>query len=146
MGTASVSVSGHVRLPAEMGPLTVHPGNPRYFADGRGRPVYLTGSHTHVALTDRGSANPPTPFDYPAYLAFLQAYGHNFIRLWAWESPATTIASGRTDERYYAPMPYERSGPGLAADGLPRFDVTKLNQQYFYRLRDRVAAARDRGI
>jgi len=43
-------------------------------------------------------------------------------------------------------MPYERPGPGLAADGLSKFDVTKFNQQYFDRLRSRVAAARDRGI
>jgi hypothetical protein len=43
-------------------------------------------------------------------------------------------------------MPYERSGPGVAADGLPRFDLTRFNQSYFDRLRARVAAARDRGI
>jgi hypothetical protein len=28
------------------GPLRVHPKNPRYFTDGTGRAVYLTGSHT----------------------------------------------------------------------------------------------------
>jgi hypothetical protein len=29
-----------------MGSLRVHPENPRYFDDGSGRPVYLTGAHT----------------------------------------------------------------------------------------------------
>ena len=34
------------------GPLRVHPMNSRYFADARGRPVYLTGSHTWQSLQD----------------------------------------------------------------------------------------------
>ena len=28
------------------GPLRVHPTNPRYFTDGSGKAIYLTGSHT----------------------------------------------------------------------------------------------------
>jgi hypothetical protein len=28
------------------GPLRVHPKNPRYFANGSGKTVYLTGAHT----------------------------------------------------------------------------------------------------
>ncbi|MCK4714586.1 MAG: hypothetical protein KAT35_03355, partial [Candidatus Aenigmarchaeota archaeon] len=31
---------------AQANPLTVHPDNPRYFADSSGNAVYLTGSHT----------------------------------------------------------------------------------------------------
>ena len=29
-----------------MGPLSVHSNNPRYFANGSGEAVYLTGAHT----------------------------------------------------------------------------------------------------
>ena len=68
-----------------MGPLRVHPQNPRYFADGSGRVVYLTGSHTWSNLQDQGPKDPPKPFDYEAYLDFLRERDHNVIRLWAWE-------------------------------------------------------------
>ena len=47
-----------------LGPLRVHPQNPRYFADGSGRAVYLTGSHTWANLQDQGPKDPPKPFDY----------------------------------------------------------------------------------
>ena len=41
------------------GPLRVHPDNPRYFTDGSGRAVYLTGSHTWNNLVDMGRNVPP---------------------------------------------------------------------------------------
>jgi hypothetical protein len=34
------------------GPLRAHPRNPRYFTDGSGKPVYLTGSHHWDNLQD----------------------------------------------------------------------------------------------
>ena len=34
------------------GPLRVDPKNPRYFADGTGKAVYLTGAHTWNILPD----------------------------------------------------------------------------------------------
>ena len=53
------------------GPLRVHPDNRRYFTDGSGRAVYLTGSHTWANLVDMGPRNPPPRFDFNAYLDFL---------------------------------------------------------------------------
>src|SRR5262249_47748064 len=66
--------------PAE-GPLKIHPTNRRYFTDGNGVAVYLTGSHTWGNLCDYPPDKYP-PFDYPAYLDFLDRFHHNFIRLW----------------------------------------------------------------
>src|SRR5690606_8350360 len=77
---------------AARGPLRVHPDNPRYFTDGTELPdgslraVFLTGSHTWNNLVDIGRSDPPEAFDFEAYLDFLKRYGHNFIRLWAWDS------------------------------------------------------------
>jgi hypothetical protein len=48
--------------------------------------------------------------------------------------------------KYCQPHPWVRSGPGLAADAKPKFDLTKFDPEYFDRLRSRVTAARDRGI
>src|SRR6266545_3479352 len=80
------------RRPAP-GPLTVSPANPRYFtvAGTDGPAVYLTGSHIWNNLHDglgpgRSCVDPPERNDFPAYLDFLTAHAHNFIRLWRWEN------------------------------------------------------------
>jgi len=126
-----------------MGPLEVHPSNPRYFADGAGKVVYLTGSHTWSNLKDMGKTDPPPPFGFDGYLDFMQQQNHNFIRLWTWE-----LAKYAYDEVviYATPFPWQRTGPGTALDGKPKFDLIKLNQEYFDRLRARVVAAYERGI
>ena len=63
------------------GPLRVHPENPRYFTDGSGKTIYLTGAHTWNNLVDMGRNDPPEAFDFEAYLDSLEEHHHNFIRL-----------------------------------------------------------------
>jgi hypothetical protein len=132
------------------GPLRVLKSNPRYFTDGSGTAVYLVGSHTWPNLVDMGRSDPPEPFDFEAYLELLQRHGHNFIRLWAWDSVTWDTRAnrnlGKDFVHHVAPLPWVRSGPGKALDGKPRFDLTKFNPEYFERLRTRVRAAGDRGI
>jgi uncharacterized protein DUF6298 len=132
------------RAASAKGPLRVHPRNPRYFTDGTGRAVYLTGSHTWSNLIDRGPSDPPPVFDFHEYLDFLGKHQHNFIRLWG--RHVTWYHGYGEQELHAAPLAWKRTGPGSALDGKPRFDLTKLNQGYFDRLRARVSAARDRGI
>ncbi|MFC1717240.1 DUF6298 domain-containing protein [Candidatus Poribacteria bacterium] len=133
------------------GQLRVHPTNPRYFTDDSGDVIYLTGSHMWNNLVDMGKGDPPEPLDFPGYLDFLQKYGHNFIRLWAWDSVILdTRASGADLGKDFvhnvAPQPWARTGQGNALDSKPKFDLTKLNPDYFGRLRERVMAAGERGI
>ena len=138
------------------GPLEPLSSNPRWFTDGSGRAVFLAGSHAWWVLQDNGlllheGGDPPPAFDYDGFLDFLARHDHNFFRLWRWELPRWT---GRQwDDRYpegvvkfCEPHPWPRSGPGAAADGKPRFDLTRLDPVYFERLRSRVAAAGERGI
>lgn len=126
-----------------MGPLKIHPSNPRYFTDGSGKVVYLTGSHTWSNFKDMGKSDPPPAFNYKAYLDFMQKYNHNFIRLWTWELAKYSYDK---DFTYSVPFPWPRVGPGIALDGKPKFDLTKLDEGYFDRLRARVLAAHNRGI
>jgi hypothetical protein len=126
------------------GLLRVDPVNPRYFSDGNGRTVYLTGSHTWANFQDAGESDPPPVFDYSAYLDFLETNHHNFFRLWTWEQ--AKWASWTTNPIWFDPLPYQRPGPGTALDGKPKFDVTRFNQAYFDRLRARVIQAGERGI
>lgn len=125
------------------GLLRVHPTNPRYFtADGR-RAVYLTGSHTWANLQDIGLPG-GAAFPYEEYLDFMEGHNHNFMRFWMFEQPSR--ASWSPVDIHFDPLPWARSGPGLAADGLPKFDLFAFNPAYFERMRRRIQQAGERGI
>src|SRR5688500_12085149 len=123
------------------GPPRVHPENPRYFSDGSGKGIYLTGSHHWHNLQDAGRIGGPISkkFDYDAYLKLLGESNHNFVRMWAWEGAAWWFQGGENDE-YYEPLPFRRTGPGVGLDGKPKFDPNQFNPEYFERLRARVIA------
>jgi hypothetical protein len=133
------------------GPLRVLAANPRYFTDGSGKAIYLCGSHNWHNFQDNGhrlpaTQDPPPAFDYNGYLDFLVAHHHNFFRLWRLEAPQWTDAQPKGIVKYCQPHPWARTGPGLARDDKPKFDLTRFDPEYFERLHSRVAAARDRGI
>jgi hypothetical protein len=132
-----------LRLNQSKCPLKLNQSNPHYFTDGSGKAIYLTGSHNWKNLVDGGNADPPDAFDYQGYLNFLNNHNHNFIRLWAWRAPKNRE---KTEIVYNVPQPWPRTGPGIALDGKPKFDLSRFNQLYFDRLRSRVVAARDKGI
>ncbi len=119
------------------GTLRRDPANPRYFTDDASRAVFLTGSHMWNNLQDMGDV----VLDFDAYLDMLGELGHNFIRLWAWDMLCTWNA-----DEPVRPHPWARTGPGLAPDGGPKFDLTRFDEEHFERLRDRVAAAERLGI
>ena len=131
-----------------MGPLAVHPKNPRYFQNtATGDVVYLTGSHTWANLVDIGPKDPPPQFDFTACLDWMQRLNHNFIRMWTWELVTwNTKPNNRDIVQTAAPQPWARTGPGKALDDKPKFNLKKFNTAYFDRLRYRVSAARDREI
>ena len=128
------------------GPLQLDPRNPRYFRDSDGRTVYLTGSHTWSNFQDNGGSHPPPVFDFEQYLDFLEAHGHNFMRLWVWEGSRWSVQTRDDDYWFYPESPFVRTGPGLALDGKPRWDLQRFDEAWFERLRTRVAAAGERGI
>jgi hypothetical protein len=138
--------AGSVLAQPATGPLSVSSANPRYFADTTGRIVYLTGSHTWLNFQDSGGAFPPPAFDYTAYLDWLTARHHNFFRLWLWEEARWTSETSDNNYWFNPGPPYQRTGPGNALDGHLRFDVTKLEQAYFDRLRQRAQDAGNRGF
>ncbi len=114
--------------------------NPRYFEDTiTGNVILLTGSHTWNTMKDNGTTSPPPVFDFNGYLTWLKSYNHNFLKLWA--ADLTRYGYGG-DTRYSAPSQWQRTGPGNALDGQLKFDLTKLDQSYFDRLRTRVLAAK----
>jgi len=131
------------------GPLFVNPDNPRYFTDGtlvngKFKAVFLTGSHTWCNFMDcDDNASIPAKFNYNAFLDFLESKNHNFFRLWR----AENVRGGENGNSFwFDPMPYQRSSTCCAFDNQNKFDLTKFNQAYFDRMRQRIIQARDRGI
>jgi glucose/arabinose dehydrogenase len=136
-GTASV-----------VAPLTAS-ANPNYFKDGSGTPLILNGSHTWNDLQDWGTNGTLQPLDFNAYVNTLVASGHNFTLLWYIELPkfcGFPTTAGTPPDYTVGPHPWQRTGPGNATDGAPKFDLTKYNQAYFDRLRARVQALNNAGI
>ncbi len=130
-----------------LGPLRVHPTNPRYFTDGSGKAVYLTGSHLWCSLQDQGNSFPPPAFDFGAYLDFLKQHGHNFFKLWRFElTEWNRWEKAKPPLRFTTHHPWKRTGPGKALDGLPKFDFEQWDDVHFERIRSRVQAAAERGI
>ena len=106
--------------------------------------MYLTGSHTWDNLQDLGGS----PFDFSGYLTLLQQYHHNFLKLYVWEQPKgiTTSPDPTLPNATLSPGIFKRTGPGTAADGALKFDLTQYNQAFFDRLRQRIIAAGNRGM
>ncbi len=123
-------------------PLLRADPNSRYLLDPDGKAVVLAGAHTWNSVQD-WSAQPP--MDFGRYLAKLRQEGHNCTRLWQldllnWDwIPWGTFGA-------ITPLPWNRTGPGRAADGGPKLDLDSLNDAYFERLSNRVAAASAHGI
>jgi Family of unknown function (DUF6298) len=143
--------AGTVSKPTLGRTLRVLASNPRYFTDGSGRAIYLTGSHTWGSVIESHSREaigcrdrPLEPFDYDRYLDLLDRYGHNFIRLWTWELSSWSFQCNEATT--VEPLPWLRTGPGLALDGRPKFDLSRFDPRFFERLRNRVAVAGRRGF
>ena len=134
---------------AQSGPLRILESNPRYFTDGTGKAVYLTGTHNWNNFQDTGhrsgGGDPPPIFDYSGYLDFLQKHNHNFFRLWRWEVPSWYDDKPK-GPKTARPHPWLRTGPGVGYDGKPKFDLTRFDPEYFDRMLQRVQAAGARGM
>lgn len=137
------------------GPLVVHASNPRYVAasPSPSEPaILLAGFHTWANVQDMGFVYPPPAFPWTQYLDLLASHNHTFARLWTWEQArGLDFWSGcKVGWDFWCGSQqtqlWERPGPGVAADGLPRFDVSKVNPAWLNRLRTRVRDASARGI
>jgi len=130
-------------------PLRALPANHNYFTDGSGKAIYLTGSHTWNTLQDWGTEGAIQPTDFTAFVNMLVAHNHNFTLLWATELPTfhgLPTHAGPSPDFSVTPHPWPRVGPGIASDGKLKFDLTKFDQGYFDRLRERASQLNSAGI
>jgi hypothetical protein len=111
----------------------VHPNDPHRLIVN-GSTWYLAGYTPGLGLLI-DQANPMTS-SYQSLMDKMAANRINSFRNW--------FTSGQPFGN--TTVPYQRTGPGLAADGRPRFDLTKFNQAHFDYFRQVVEYARARGI
>lgn len=115
-------------------PISIYPGNTYYFQDEKGKPVVLLGDYTWDIFTD-------TSYDYVRLFDTLSARKINFVRLWLWK-----LYEWYPKDRAPNICPYLRTGPGLANDGKPKYDLDQFNPAFFQRLKKICRAADERGI
>jgi len=127
------------------GPLKVDP-NHRWFLDSRGKAVALFGSHTWDDFQDTDTTAFPARFDFDSYVDFLKSHGMNVTILWKKDLPTYCAWKG-TGTWTMTPFPWKRTvNRGRASDGKGKFDLTKFDQSYFARLRNRVIRLQENGI
>ena len=128
------------------GPLSVSPLNPRYFTDGTGKAVLLAGSHTWSSMFDQGPGDPPPVFNITQFCNFLRAYGHNMTRTFVWEQSRRGTWISDTNYWFHPPPRFKRTGPGLASDGKPKWNLDSLDDAHFTWIRTRVDTFAARGF
>lgn len=128
------------------GPLRRCDKNPRYFTDDSGKAIYLTGSHTWAVMQEMWPENEPRHnMDFAGFLQMMYDNNHNFMRFWQFSLRSRNCPANK-HTILYDPLPYERVGTEPANDGLPKYDLTRFNESYFQRLRERIIAAGEKGI
>ena len=119
-------------------PLKIHPDNPRYFQDSTGKALYFAGSSTWFVLQENGHRADKKRIT--EFLDWLEAWGHNYTRVWSY------FFYMNNNKGPQKPWPYMRTGPGLANDELPKFDLKKMNAQYVDMVRYFLEEAEKRNI
>jgi len=124
------------------GPLRVSRRNPRYFEDGNGKTIFLTGSHTWAnfqEFVEDGEA----PFIYEEYLDMMESNHHNFMRMWQRNHPYWSLGSKHA---WVDPVPYVLAAHNKTDNAHSVYDLDRWNEDYFARLRAKIIEAGQRGI
>lgn len=123
-------------------PIRIHPENGKLFLF-RGRPrVLICATEHYGSVVNRA-------FDFGRYLDDAAERGQTLTRLFllfrelqSARNPHSSLKVESPD--YIAPWP--RTGPGLALDGEPRFDLEQWNDEFFARLDRFLTLASERDI
>lgn len=144
-GTVTQTTHPTVTAYAADGTLSVLLTNRRYLTKDGTTPFFLVGSDHWQGLVDySSSAAPTTPTDYAGQFSVEAARGTNFIRMFTWDYSRLNGIFNTQD--YFAPLPYARTGPGNAADGGLKFDLTTYSTDYFARMRAIIQLAAGYGM
>jgi len=127
--------------------LSIYPSNPAYFQSADGKPIVMIGDYEASPTAPTGTPIDPN-FDYQIFFDTLRDNGLNFAKLWIFYGVEAEYDSETPFDEYHRfnILPYLRTGPGLASDGRPKYDLDQFNPYYFERVAAACAAARERGV
>jgi hypothetical protein len=127
--------------------LSIYPPNRAYFQSPDGQPIVMIGDYEASPTAPTGVPMDPN-YDYGLFFDTLKENGLNFAKVWIFYGVEAEYDSETSFDDYHRfnLLPYLRTGPGLANDGRPKYDLTQFNPYYFERMAAACAAARARGI
>jgi hypothetical protein len=127
--------------------LSIYSANPAYFESPDGKPVVMIGDYEASPICPTGVPMDPN-YDYRIFFDTLKENGLNFAKVWIFYGVEAAYDSETPFDEYHRfnLLPYLRTGPGLANDGRPKYDLTQFNPYYFERMAAACAAARARGV
>jgi hypothetical protein len=127
--------------------LSIYSANPAYFESPDGKPVVMIGDYEASPICPTGVPMDPN-YDYRIFFDTLKDNGLNFAKVWIFYGVEAEYDSETPFDDYHRfnLLPYLRTGPGLANDGRPKYDLSQFNPYYFERMAAACAAARARGI
>lgn len=109
----------------------------------RGRPVCLLTASEHYGAVINAA------FDYRPYLDQMALEGLRLTRTFALfrelQTDRNPYSTCKPESTHFV-APYRRTGPGIARDGLAKYDLEQWNPQYFGRLHDFLSNAMEREI
>ena len=123
-------------------PIRIHPQNSKIL-EYKGKPTVL------VCATEHYGAVMNRPFDMEAYLKDCKDKNQNYTRLFL------LFRELQTHDNPYSPCkpessdyvsPFKRTGPGLACDKLPKYDLEVWNDEFFERLHRFVKLAEENDV
>ncbi len=114
----------------------------------RGQPFYPAGYYAGAAFNMTG---PDFAGDHAAFhtavMDTLVAGGVNYFRVWInWGNLGNDTVPLEDQWDHHILHPYQRTGPGEAVDGQPKFDLDAWNPDYFTWLAQAVDLAADRDL
>lgn len=123
-------------------PVRIHPRNPK-IVEFRGKPRML------ICATEHYGSVLNRPFRFERYVADAAEKSQTLTRLFmlfrefqSAHNPYSTCKPESTD--YISP--FRRTGPGRALDGLPKFDLSQWNPEFFERLHCFMSLTCEHGI
>ena len=123
-------------------PIRIHPQNSKIF-EFRGKPLVL------VTATEHYGAVMNRPFRFERYLEDAAEKGITLTRLFVLfrelQVPMNPYSTCKPESPEYI-APFERTGPGHALDGEPKFDLDRPNEEFYERLHRFLSLASDYGI
>jgi hypothetical protein len=127
--------------------LSIYSVNPAYFESPDGKPVVMVGDYEASPICPTGVPMDPN-YDYRIFFDTLKENGLNFAKVWIFYGVEAEYDSETAFDDYHRfnLLPYLRTGPGLANDGRPKYDLAQFNPYYFERIAAACAAARARGV